>query len=85
MVADLYDGLYFMGSGVFIIMLFAYLMRNEGIHFHEINYYQIIKIIKYGLVRIPSFIAQFILLAGIPIYLAQAVSFESVAYFSSSL
>jgi O-antigen/teichoic acid export membrane protein len=85
MVADLYDGLYFMGSGVFIIMLFAYLMRNKGIHFHEINYYQIIKIIKYGLVRIPSFIAQFILLAGIPIYLAQAVSFESVAYFSSSL
>ena len=85
MVTDLYDGLYFIGSGVLIIMLFAYLMRNKGIHFHEINYYQIIKIIKYGLVRIPSFIAQFILLAGIPIYLAQAVSFESVAYFSSSL
>jgi len=65
MVTDLYDGLYFIGSGVLIIMLFAYLMRNKGIHFHEINYYQIIKIIKYGLVRIPSFIAQFILLAGI--------------------
>ena len=43
------------------------------------------KLIIYGIERIPSFVAQFILLAGIPIFLAQKVNFESVAYFNSSL
>lgn len=84
-VIDLYEGLFWIGSSVLIIMIFAFLYRNKGINIHEINFYQSKKIIKYGTERLPSFIAQFILLAGVPLIIAQTVNFESVAYFNSSL
>ena len=84
-VIDLYEGFSWIGSCVLIVMIFAFIIRNKGINIHEINFEQSKKIIIYGLERIPSFVAQFILLAGIPLFLAQTVNFESVAYFSSSL
>ena len=84
-VIDLYEGLSWIGSCVLIVMIFAFIIRNKGINIHEINFEQSKKIIIYGLERIPSFVAQFILLAGIPLFLAQTVNFESVAYFNSSL
>ena len=84
-VIDLYEGFSWIGSCVLIVMIFAFIIRNKGINIHEINFEQSKKIIIYGLKRIPSFVAQFILLAGIPLFLAQTVNFESVAYFNSSL
>ena len=84
-VIDLYEGLSWIGSCVVIVMIFAFIIRNKGVNIHEINFEQSKKIIIYGLERIPSFVAQFILLAGIPLFLAQTVNFESVAYFISSL
>ncbi len=84
-VGTLNDGLFWIGCSVTIIMVFAFLFRNRGIHIAAINFHQCKKIIIYGLERIPSFVAQFILLAGVPIFLAQKVNFESVAYFNSSL
>ena len=84
-VATLNDGLFWIGCSVTIIMVFAFLIRNKGIHLAAITFRQSKKIIIYGFKRIPSFVAQFILLAGVPIYLAQKVNFESVAYFNSSL
>ena len=83
-VGTLNDGLFWIGCSVTIIMVFAFLFRNKGIHIAAINFHQFKKIIIYGLERIPSFVAQFILLAGVPIFLAQKVNFESVAYFNSS-
>ena len=84
-VIDLYEGLFWIGSCVLIMMIFAFIFRNKGLNIHEINFHQSKKIVKYGLERIPSFFAQFILLAGVPLFLAQTVNFESVAYFNSSL
>ena len=84
-VIDLYEGLFWIGSCVLIMMFFAFIFRNKGLNIHEINFHQSKKIVKYGLERIPSFFAQFILLAGVPLFLAQTVNFESVAYFNSSL
>ena len=84
-VIDLYEGFSWIGSCVLIVMIFAFIIRNKGINIHEINFEQSKKIIIYGLERLPSFVAQFILLAGIPLFLAQTVNFESVAYFISSL
>ena len=84
-VATLNDGLFWIGFSVTIVMVFAFLFRNKGIHLSAITFYHSKKIIIYGFKRIPSFVAQFILLAGVPIYLAQKVNFESVAYFNSSL
>lgn len=51
----------------------------------KINLQQSKELLQYGFERVPSFVSQFILLAGIPIILAQSVNFESVAYFNSSL
>ena len=84
-VATLNDGLFWIGCSVTTIMVFAFLFRNKGIHLTAITFHHSKKIIIYGIERVPSFVAQFILLAGIPIYLAQKVNFESVAYFNSSL
>jgi len=84
-VAKLNDGLFLIGCSVTTIMVFAFLFRNKGIHLAAITFHHSKKIIIYGIERVPSFVAQFILLAGIPIYLAQKVNFESVAYFNSSL
>ena len=84
-VVSLNEGLFWIGFSVTIIMVFAFLFRNKGIHITAITFHKCKKIIIYGFKRIPSFIAQFILLAGVPIFLAQKVDFESVAYFNSSL
>ena len=84
-VATLNDGLLWIGCSVTTIMVLAFLFRNKGIHLAALTFHHSKKIIIYGVERIPSFVAQFILLAGIPIYLAQKVNFESVAYFISSL
>ena len=84
-VASLNDGLFLIGCSVTTIMVFAFLFRNKGIHLAAITFHHSKKIIIYGIERVPSFVAQFILLAGVPIYLAQKVNFESVAYFNSSL
>ena len=84
-VGTLNNNLFWINCIVTIIMVFSFLFRNKGIHIAAINFHQCKKIIIYGLERIPSFVAQFILLAGVPIYLAQKVNFESVAYFNSSL
>ncbi|SVA16661.1 uncharacterized protein METZ01_LOCUS69515, partial [marine metagenome] len=62
-VVTLNDGLFWIGCSVTTIMVFAYLFRNKGIHIAAINFHQCKKIIIYGLERIPSFVAQFILLA----------------------
>jgi O-antigen/teichoic acid export membrane protein len=84
-VATLNDGLFRIGCSVTTIMVFAFLFRNKGIHLTAITFHHSKKIIIYGIERVPSFVSQFILLAGVPIYLAQKVNFESVAYFNSSL
>jgi len=73
-VIDLYEGLSWIGSCILIVMIFAFIIRNNGINIHEINFHQSKKVIKYGLERIPSFVAQFILLAGIPLVLAHDVA-----------
>ncbi len=84
-VKDINEGLLWIGSSILIIMVFAFIIRNKGLNFLEVTFSNFKKIIHFGIERIPSFISQFILLAGIPIYLAQTVNFESVAYFNSSL
>ena len=84
-VMDLYEGLFWIGLCVLIVMIFAFIIRNKGLNIYDINLHQSKKLLKYGLERIPSIIAQFILLAGIPLVLAQTLNFENVAYFNSSL
>ena len=84
-VMDLYEGLFWIGLCVLIVMIFAFIIRNKGLNIYDINFHQSKKLLKYGLERIPSIIAQFILLAGIPLVLAQTLNFKNVAYFNSSL
>ena len=84
-INNLYDSLFWIGSSVLILMVFGFLMRNKGISLKAINYNILQKILKYGIKRVPSFLSQFILLAGIPIYIASSQNFESIAYFNSSL
>ncbi len=84
-VKDLYIGLLWIGSSVLSIMMIGFVVRNNGIDILNVDYKKIKEIFKYGYVRIPSFVSQFILLAGVSIFLAQTESFENVAYFNSSL
>ncbi len=82
---NLHISLMIIGLIIFIIMTFSYLICNKGINWSAINKKKSKAIIKYGLTRVISFISQFILLAGIPIFIASTVDLHSVAYFNSSL
>jgi len=84
MVFNLYDAMLFIGAIVFLLMIVGFLYRNKGLNFSDIKFHYSKKLINYGLKRIVSFGSQFVLLAGIPIYIAQSINFESVAYFNSS-
>ncbi len=85
LVSSLNDGLFWIGGSVLTIMILAFLSRNRGVNLRKINLQKSKELLQYGFERVPSFVSQFILLAGIPIILAQSVNFESVAYFNSSL
>ncbi|MBC8196266.1 MAG: hypothetical protein H8E60_00110 [Candidatus Marinimicrobia bacterium] len=84
-IDNLNDGLFWIGVSVLVIMIIAFLTRNRGLNVSLLNFNKSKQIFKYGIERVPSFISQFILLAGIPIFIAQSKNFESVAYFNSSL
>tara|TARA_B100001765_G_scaffold125401_1_gene78420 strand:+ start:72 stop:1505 length:1434 start_codon:yes stop_codon:yes gene_type:complete len=85
LVTTIYNGLFWVGFTATSVMIFSFLLRNRGIHFGRISLKHSKRLIVYGIERIPSFISQFVLLAGVPIFIAQTVNFESVAYFNSSL
>ena len=84
-LSTLHDSLFWIGSISLFIMSFSFHYRNKRIRFKTISIYKIKKLFFYGFERIPSFVSQFILLAGVPIFIAQKVDFDSVAYFNSSL
>lgn len=84
-INDLYVALFWMGAVNLLFMTSAFILRSGVLGFNNIQGSILIQIYKFGLSRVPSFLAQFILLAGIPMYLAQSLNFESVAYFNSSL
>ena len=85
LVTTIYNGLFWVGFTATSVMIFSFLLRNRGIHLGRISLKHSKRLIVYGIERIPSFLSQFILLAGVPIFIAQTVNFESVAYFNSSL
>ena len=84
-VSTLHDSLFWIGSITIFVMISSFLYRNQGFRFKNINTDKIKRLFLYGFERIPSFVSQFILLAGVPIFIAQKVDFDSVAYFNSSL
>ena len=83
--STVHESLFWIGSISIFVMISSFLFRNQGLRLHAINIDKIKKIFFYGFERVPSFISQFILLAGVPIFIAQKVDFDSVAYFNSSL
>ena len=84
-VSTLHDSLFWIGSITLSVMISSFLYRNKGFRFRNINTDKIKRLFLYGFERVPSFVSQFILLAGVPIFIAQKVDFDSVAYFNSSL
>ena len=84
-VSTLHDSLFWIGSFSILVMISSFLFRNQGFRLYTIKAVKIKKLFIYGFERVPSFISQFILLAAVPIFIAQKVDFNSVAYFNSSL
>lgn len=73
------------GLTLIVISTIAILIRNKGLAFKKITKENFKLFMNFGLVRIPSQIAQFMLLAGPPLLIASHVSFEDLSYFNSSL
>tara|TARA_B100000586_G_scaffold77941_1_gene54784 strand:- start:3619 stop:5052 length:1434 start_codon:yes stop_codon:yes gene_type:complete len=82
---DLMEIFTWVGISSIGIMLFGFVWRNNGIRILKVNIVYYVDLVIYGLNRIPSIIAQFILLAGLPIMIAKTSNLENVAYFNSSL
>ena len=73
------------GISISMVSIISYLLINKGVSFRNIEWNEVKKIMNYGFVRIPSFIFQAILLAGIPLLLAYELNFDDIAYFNTSL
>lgn len=73
------------GIILIVISTIAILIRNKGLAFNKITKENFRQFLNFGLVRVPSQIAQFFLLAGPPLLIASHVSFEDLSYFNSSL
>ena len=82
---DLMEIFIWVGISSIGIMLFGFVWRNNGIRILKVNIVYYMDLVIYGLNRIPSIIAQFILLAGLPIMIAKTSNLENVAYYDSSL
>ncbi len=68
-----------------IFSLIGYFYRIENIFSGKINYFEIKRLLKFGFERFPSFFAEFILLAGVPLLLYNEISKSSMAYLNSSI
>lgn len=73
------------GLSVILLSLFVYLYREKNTFSININSLEIKSLLKYGIVRIISFLSQFFLLAGIPLLLYNEISKTSLAYLNSSI
>ncbi len=82
---DLAFILQLVGIVCIIISLIGYFIREENIFNIKINYIEIKTLLKFGFERFPSFFAEFILLAGIPLLLYNEISKGSMAYLNSSI
>lgn len=82
---DLHTSLAIIGGSVTLISLIAYASKNGGLLSFKNSIETSKNLLRYGIWRIPGFIAQFILLALIPIILARWSNLSTVAYFNSSL
>lgn len=77
--------LLYTGISVFSVSIVSYLIINRCVSFKKINWHELIRLFKYGLERLPSFISQAVLLVSIPLLIASEINFEEIAYFNTSL
>jgi O-antigen/teichoic acid export membrane protein len=84
-IDDLYFALKLIGLITILISIISYFYRSE-LHFNFTDSLrQSYKLIKYGFYRYPSFIAQFLLLAGLPVLLSNDISLINMAFINSGI
>jgi len=84
-VDNLYLALKMIGIITILISIISYLYRS-GLHFNFADSFKKSRILlKYGFYRYPSFIAQFLLLAGLPVLLANHISLTDMAFINSGI
>ena len=74
-----------MATGILTISIGSFLLRNHGWSFGRISGQKLKKLWKYGLERIPSFLAEFFLLAGVPLLVVSDISFSDISYLNSTI
>lgn len=84
-ILDLHVGLTILGIGLLSVTGWGYLLRNGGLSPRKMRRTEIKKLFSYGMERIPSFVFQFFLLAGVPIMVASQVSYRDLAFLNSSI
>ena len=83
--SDLYVTLLRIGVATGAVMIAFYLLCNRGFSPGNIELEDIRKLVKYGTVRIPSFACQFILIAGMPLFVVRYVDMTDLAFINSSI
>lgn len=71
--------------GILIVSISTFLIKNNGWNISKISKQRLKQIWKYGFERIPSFISQFFLLAGVPLLVVSDVSFSDISYLNSTI
>jgi len=82
---DLNDAFRNMGLLLTISNMIFFFIKNGKLKITHLFIKRTFQVLKFGIVRIPSIIAQFILLAIVPIMISKNGNFSDVAYYTSSL
>ncbi|MFQ6615748.1 MAG: lipopolysaccharide biosynthesis protein [Fidelibacterota bacterium] len=84
-VMELDVALLVLGVGLLVTTGWGYLLRNKGLDPRKIRRAEVARLWSYGTERVPSFVFQFILLAGVPVMVASQVSYRDLAFLNSSI
>ena len=82
---NLNDALKYIGLLLAFSNIIFFLIKNGRFKIAHPFIRRTFQVLKFGVVRIPSIIAQFILLAVVPILISKNGNFSDVAYYASSL
>ncbi|MEE9166919.1 MAG: hypothetical protein V3U24_05600 [Candidatus Neomarinimicrobiota bacterium] len=73
------------GLAVFLLSMGSFYLRNDGLISMNVEWHETKRLWRYGFERIPSFVSQFFLLAGVPLLLAYYIPYSELAYVNSSI
>jgi O-antigen/teichoic acid export membrane protein len=83
--SELHKALIWIGSLTIMLSILGFIYRTGRLLDAKKLFPKALILLKYGYARLPSFLAQFLLIAGIPLILVEEISFTDMAFLNSGI